>query len=396
MIGGIIVLGLFLTSLGAMILVTQQYDTYQQTAARMSQADIQRFSEYLVFNSPGIDYPGTPISCAGASGCTAYTLNMTNLAGIGTQVARIYINSTFTGCVSPCILDPASSPTAYRFRSSDRYITPSETYHLVLFWLPTDTISNQVLNTISVVTTRGRVFTLQFPLPAEGGSIPSPSGGMNLGCIAIKVDPFLVTYTSPDKIYPQMPFNNGWQFPYNTYLIFYVKMSNICTSPIILLDRSGFTARRYTGTGTGSLKPFYIASPMASTPPNNYCQYFPGTDCVNTGSGGNTAPSPNGVIQAYNSSQLNYQKGGCTTSDPCYILRPSFSRGTPGLPMYVLFSAKDIGSAATTKFSSGQNLYVGFLALYWQCTTYDDKTCPPNYTFGITLPFITFSTFQGP
>ena len=47
MIGGIIVLTLFLTALGAMVLVSQQYDTYQQTVNFMSQKDIDRFSENL-------------------------------------------------------------------------------------------------------------------------------------------------------------------------------------------------------------------------------------------------------------------------------------------------------------------------------------------------------------
>ena len=52
MIGGVIVLGLFLTALIAVVFVSQQYDQYQTQANRMSQFDNQRLSEYLVFQSP--------------------------------------------------------------------------------------------------------------------------------------------------------------------------------------------------------------------------------------------------------------------------------------------------------------------------------------------------------
>ena len=376
-----------------MIVITQQYDAYEQIAAKMNQADIQRFSEGLVFNYPGIIWPGKSVSCAGATGCYQYTLNITNAANIGTQVARIYINSTLTGCTSACILDPASSPTASRFRSADRYINPSETYHLVFFWLPSGkAISNQVLNTISVVTTRGRVFTLQFPLPAAGPSAPPASGGATLGCLAIQVDPLLVTYTSPFRTQPPIPIP-GWHLPYNTYLILYVKVSNICSSPVKLLDRSGFTARRYTGAGAGSMQGFYLASLMSL----NYCNlYFPNTFCVSTASG-NSFPLGGGTIQPYNSTKTSYPGDTCPTTDPCYVIPASLSRGTQSLPMYILFSATAIGGNQANKFTtSSENLYIGFLAMYWQCTTSADSSCAQNYTFGVTLPFISFSTFPGP
>jgi hypothetical protein len=398
LLGGIIVLSLFLTALASMILISQQYDAYEQIAAKLYQADVQRFSENLAFNYPGITVPGTPVPCVGFTGCLQYTLNITNAANIGTQIARMYINSTLTGCVPACILDPASSPTSSRFRSADRYVNPAETYHLVVFWLPNNkAISDEVLNTISVVTTRGNVFSLEFPIPAIGPSTAPTSGNQILGCLGIKVDPFLVTYTSPSRTQPQVPVP-AWQFPYNTYLAFFIEISNVCSAPIKLLDRSGFTAIRYTGAGSGTMKAYYISSPM----PSDFCSVnFPNTYCIPTQPGqGNTAPSSNGNIIAYNSTQKSYPGDTCPTSgssiDPCYVIPAALSKGTPGLPVYVVFSATGSGKNAANKFSSGQNLYVGFLAIYWQCVTNADSTCAPNYTFGITLPFISFSTFPGP
>jgi hypothetical protein len=241
------------------------------------------------------------------------------------------------------------------------------------------------------------VFSLEFPIPAVGPSTAPTSGNQILGCLGIKVDTFLITYTSPYRTQPQVPVP-AWQFPYNTYLIFFIEISNVCSAPIKLLDRSGFTAIRYTGAGSGSMKAYYIASPM----PSDFCALnFPNTYCVPTQPGrGNIAPSSNGDVIAYNSTQKSYSGDTCPISgsgvDPCYVIPAALSKGSPGLPVYVLFSASGVSSAAASKFSSGQNLYVGFLAIYWQCITTGDTTCPPNYTFGITLPFISFSTFAGP
>ena len=394
MIGGIIVLALFLTALVAMVVVSQQYENYQATVSLMSQNDIRRFSENLLVLD--IAFPATPVSCAGSVLCDQLVMNVTNVANIGTQIARIYVNSSIQGCTSLCILDPAVGATSSKFSSSESFINPSEQYHGVTFWLPSAIgFTNQVPNEISIVTTRGRVFSLQFPIQETGGVAVPPAGGLYLGCVGIHFDPILVTYTSPLRIYPSL-IEGAWRFPYTTYLIIYIRVTNICTSYVKLLDKSGFTAIRYTGAGAGRMHAFYLASPMSK---DYHDSYFPSSYYIQTNAG-NTYPTTQGDILAYNATRQPYG-GACPSSDPCYILPPALSKGKQGLSTYLLFSADGIGSSKANQFGlNNPNLYVGFLAMHWQCLQGgpggEDETCPYGYEFGVTLPFITASTFAGP
>ncbi len=197
MIGGIIVLGLFLTALGTMVFVGQQYDSYQTTVDRMSQYDIQRFSESLVANYPGLSLDPNPVTCSGSSTgqCNQYEMTLSNVGGltnagssnggisgssgggVGTSIARVYINSTLSGCTQvPCILNAANNPAAYSFRASDGYLNPGEFNHVVLLWLPSSvTLPNpnppSPSNTIWIVTSRGRVFSFQWPFPPVGTAL---------------------------------------------------------------------------------------------------------------------------------------------------------------------------------------------------------------------------------
>jgi len=387
MIGGIIVLGLFLTALAAMVVVSQQYDSYQVTVNKMAQKDLERFSEKLQVLYPGVSFPGIPVSCAGSGSCNQFTITIKNLASVGTQIARIYINSTAYGCNSLCILDPASSARSSSFMYSDRFINPLEPNHPVTFWLDSSILfTNEVPNMISIVTTRGRVFSFQFPIPPSGGN-QIPSGALYLGCISINFEPNLVTYTSVSRIVPPKPIASGWQVPYNTYLIFYVRVHNICTARVKLLDRSALTAIIITGTATfPSNQGFYLISPMSMA----YCAYFPGSYCIPT-SAGNTAPVGSSV-QAYNAT------ASCgSLADPCYILPAAASQGEQGQSTYLLFSADGLRSGIANKFTrTNVNYYIAFLAMFWKCIEDTDPKCGLDYEFGVTLPFITFQTFAGP
>ena len=82
-IGGIIVLTLFLTALTAMMLVSQQFDSYQGVASDMSQYDIERFSENLVADFPGLA-PPTVVPCSGSpsGNCNQYTMTLSNVGGL--------------------------------------------------------------------------------------------------------------------------------------------------------------------------------------------------------------------------------------------------------------------------------------------------------------------------
>lgn len=230
MIGGIIVLSLFLTALTAMVLVSQQNDIYQSIANKMSQKDIDRFTENVIANYPGltrtsdigVPVPAMGVPCTGpATGkCNQYDMSVSNVGGlsnagnvggslggsagaggggVGIQILRIYVNSTAssTGCAlpnppspapgGPCIIspDPAwlnptpPTPKANTFRASDAFVNPGEYNHLVRFWLPCVTSCSGGIwlpgegttspqNSVWIITARGRTFSFQWPFPPAG------------------------------------------------------------------------------------------------------------------------------------------------------------------------------------------------------------------------------------
>ncbi len=181
MIGGVIVLSLLLTALGTMVFVSQQYDQYQQTANRMAQYRNQQSSEYLVVNSPALTVvasaPGWGSGCGTTYNCYNATIN--NLGTVGVQITRIYINSTGPagiGCSSPnpqpCILNPTPTIASYSFNQANGFVNPGEANHILLFALPfAVSLPNPnpgfPENTILIVTSRGNVFTFQWPFQPQ-------------------------------------------------------------------------------------------------------------------------------------------------------------------------------------------------------------------------------------
>jgi len=191
MIGGVIVLCLLLTALGTMVFETQQYTQYQQTVNRVAQYRNQQLSEDLVAISPGITVVNSTVSgwststskCGiSGSGITeynCYTATISNLGTVGVQITRIYINSTGTagsGCSSPnpqpCIINPTSSIQAYAFQEASEFLNPGEANHQVVLALPTgvalpDPNPAFPQNSIVIATSRGNVFSFQWPFQAS-------------------------------------------------------------------------------------------------------------------------------------------------------------------------------------------------------------------------------------
>jgi hypothetical protein len=179
MIGGVIVLALFLTALVAMVTVTQQYDTYQNIVKEMSQKDIDRFSENVTVLYPGLT-GNYLVNCLGGK-CNQYNMTLSNNGGVAVRITRIYINSTKSGCTpttGPCVLNPApgQTPTAYTFNPLEGSLNVGELFHTIHFWLPQAIVLPDPTltpsNTIWIVTARGRVFTFQWPFAPIG-----PQGG---------------------------------------------------------------------------------------------------------------------------------------------------------------------------------------------------------------------------
>ena len=185
MIGGVIVLGLFLTALISMVYVSQQYDQYQTQASRMSQYDIQKSSEYLVFNPPGLKQLASNAVVPGWGTCTTayncYNMTVTNLGGVGVQIVRIYINSTGSGCTTLCVFNPTQQLTApYEFNQAGQFVNRGETNHVVTLALPSAvTLPGQTnptepaspLNAIFIATSMGNVFTFQWPFTVVPGIV---------------------------------------------------------------------------------------------------------------------------------------------------------------------------------------------------------------------------------
>ena len=190
-IGGLIILTLILSALGTMVAVSRQYDQYQQTVNKMAQFESQQSSEKLAINSPGLTVVTTTTISGWGSGCTTtyncYNMSLSNVGGVGVQIARIYINSTGpagSGCSysasspnpQPCILNPTSTIAAYAFNEANQFVNPGEVNHAVLLALP-NTAPNIVIlpnptpavpqNAILIVTSRGNVFSFQWPVPLQ-------------------------------------------------------------------------------------------------------------------------------------------------------------------------------------------------------------------------------------
>jgi len=194
--GGLILLTLILSALGTMVFVTEQYDQYQQIDKQMVQDRNQQLSEDLVINYPGLE--NLTSGAAGSWGATCVTtyncfnITVSNLGGVGIQIVRIYINSTGPigqGCSynpsassphpQPCILNPSGSIASYTFNQANQYINPGEVNHAVAIALPGGSSASAITlpgmimstsppeNTFMLVTSRGNVFSFQWPFQVE-------------------------------------------------------------------------------------------------------------------------------------------------------------------------------------------------------------------------------------
>jgi hypothetical protein len=153
----------------------------------MAQYRNQQWSENLVAVSPGLTIVNSTI--CGNSKVTpeynCYDLTLSNLGTVGVQITRIYINSTGSGCIynpptnyeQPCILNPishSSFPAYYAFDQANQFINTGETNHTVAFALPAGvalpapaaSASLPPQNSIVIATSRGNVFSFQWPFQA--------------------------------------------------------------------------------------------------------------------------------------------------------------------------------------------------------------------------------------
>ena len=390
-IAGMIVLILLLTALGTMVFITQQYDAYQSTLNTLAQEDTERLSESII---PG-SMSNQSVTCGGVT-CNQYTMTLNNDGPIEVQIARIYINST-SGCTKLCTFDPSNSPTPFTFELSAAFINPGDSSHSLAFWLP----SNMQLparinaNTISLVTSRGRVFSFQWEVE-EGLAVPSELR-FDAGALSMIYDANLITltdngsYNVPGPLgcannYPSATacYSPGLysQLPYGRF-VFYVRISNIGGAPVTLLDRSYLLAEGSSRLDRTQMdfEQFYIVEPMSQ---QCHDAYFESSDFEKQYGGwpsdGN-CPTPS-TVQPYNAS---YPLGQCNLSNPCYQL-PSATLGVPGPQTYVLFSAQTAkgdtctGYGCALKQSYDYFLYLELSYIYL------------GYEYSISVPLIAVNT----
>lgn len=401
MIGGIIVLTLFLTALLAMIVLTQQYDTYQSFATQIEREYANRFTEKLVGTYPGI----ANLSPDPVQGTNQYTLLITNVAGVESQIARIYINANSgvrpNPCSpGPCILNPSESVVPNTFNSVEASLNPGEFSHRLDIWLPTSMIMLGGTNgdppgsyQFTLVTLRGAVFSFFYPFPPQGGVGGGSGGtGIYIGPLLIKFEPSLISVTNSTVTIPPNPIPGGWNFPFGSKspVIFYIKVYSQGINPVTLTADSQFQAQAYGSPS--AFQNFYIVAPMDLT----YCETNlggdtnPGNpttlDCRSSYNGGNTYP---GAPPLSGNQVILY-----SLSQHPYIVYPNAT--TPGTccgkPVYLLFSTGWGAGAYNGVAQYLKDWYSGkggpiatYLSLGFE---YDDGTGQGPYIWGVNLPFI--------
>lgn len=412
MIGGLIVLALLLTALVAALVLSQQYDAYQSRASNMEAKYVDRFAEKLVGTYPGVQNPAPGV----VKGTNQYTILISNVAGIGSQIARIYLNAssnvranpcspTWVPDLAPCILNPSTSPSAVvpnTFNVSQSYINPGEFSHKVVIWLPTTMIMLGGVNgdpagsyQFTIVTTRGGLFSFSYPFPPLNGVPGGGTGGtaLYIGPLVVVFDPTLISFTNNTITVPPIPIPEGWQFPSGTPMIFYIKVYNQGVNKVYMTADSEFMAQPF-GTPSKFAR-FYIVAPMDRTmctnpPPTGLGgsitpQDWNTLDCRSSYIGGNTYPGAPplgpGQVNLYN-----------FNTNP-YVIYPNATK--PGIccgsPVYLLFSAdwiggKFVGNALALPSGGG---WGGPIATYLNLGfEFDDGKGQGTYIWGVNVPFL--------
>lgn len=425
-IGGLIVLILLLLSLVAMTVLTRQYDVYQGTVATMQQENTNKYAENIQAILPGIatNLPGIASPFCGGGSCNTYDIILDNL-GIGVQIAAIYINSTQQpGCTTPCVLTPSSSSAPSKFSARQGYINAGEYSHGLVFWLQSSitlprqctvggVLINYNCNTITLVTSRGRSFSFQWPIPPAG---PPPQTGGGGGGTGLYIGPLVYTYqrglvgytTSAncngpvsDPCTPVIPIggtNGYWVVPSGTVII-YVKLEADVgvQNDIYLTPNSVMELEVYTSPGQSPASGSIVA-PITPT----LCAHFAAQDSTikcdttygGTGYGyyaaGNTgAPGTPVQYKVCTPQQTPPNYGKCDT--PRYrIPKPNPTQLTKKLrgdPVIVAFSFA-AGSAINSNWPD--NSVLTFLGLTY---VWDDGT--GAYVYGVTLPFVALCIDNG-
>lgn len=414
MVGGIIILVIFLSALVFTFAITQEYDAYQATVTAMQQKQIDMYSENILASYPGV-VNGTgslsgnayQVTCAGGQ-CNNYTVLVNNL-GITAKIVRIYMYQTGSTC-NPCIFDSAGSPTMNRFRASDGIVNSGEYSHSLVFWLPATISLSSVCTTsvgckVTIATARGRTFSFAWPFPFSSPGAGGTAGGtgLYLGPLVITFQKALVTYTNDHVTIPDVPIggNNGYWVlnpgGNGGVIILYVKIQTDVNVPndVYLTPQSVFElVKIVNGQGlSGNVNFFFAIAPLKQS----FCQTF-----IQNGYNNdlNNCPSAYYPVSGGNDGNIgnivpyaNCGKPPATYETQCtgrYVIPKPTQKDQKGTPIIVAFAVK-VPSGVTRDLQKISNSWNGasvtsFLGLSY---VYDDGTGGGPYLFGVTLPFIT-------
>ncbi len=144
------------------------------------------------------------------------------MAGVAVQIARIYINTTqYTGanptqigCTitnkGPCLLNPSSTVAGFSFSLKDSYISAGEFNHTVRLWLPQTIALPKIAytpsNSIWLVTSRGRVFSFQWPYPPAGQGTAGKGTPLNIVTGSMKIAYNGTSNSQTDSCHKEAPF----------------------------------------------------------------------------------------------------------------------------------------------------------------------------------------------
>jgi hypothetical protein len=418
MIGGIIVIGLFITALTAMIVVTQQSDAYQAIANGMKQTDIDQFSENLNFVPPGLAKSGSTVSC-GSGQCNVYTMMISDSAingglNIGVQIARIYVNSSESpGCTTPCVLTPSPTPAPNTFQASQRYINPGESQHNVTLWLPSSITlpsGGYGLNSISVGTTRGRQFSFNWPIPPKGAAAGFLGGeggtGLYIGPLVITFQKDLLFYSTQANQVSNVPIggtNGYWVIPPiakgngDGNVILYVKIQTDRGTPnnVYLTAQTVLQLTKFDNPGAPFS--FFIVAPISLS----YCGLFHNQDPTivcdpsygyyaggNTGDPGNLTGYASCSSTPYSSCPNRYK---IPMPTPEQVLNNE--RGNPVVVAFAASTASGTTAQNGKRGFTAGNFVTSFLGLTY---VYNDQSGAGDYTYAVTMPFLAICIDNAP
>jgi len=421
MIGGIIILTLFLIALVAMVLVTQGYDSYQLLVAKRQRMTDDRFSEQLRAVMPGIATPSG--TCTPGLDC--YVMTISNL-GIGTRIARIYINSTGGGCTGLCILNPSTNPAAFKFRQADAFLDSGEFFHEITFWLPAGSnlpskckIAGSSLdygcNSITIVTARGRVFAFQYPIPIGGQGERGGAGGTGIyiGPVVYTFQKPLIAYSTTGVVTPQIPIgdvNGYWRLPVGTPLLIYIKLQtdNGTKNNVYMTAQSILEFVIYKSCPGCNPQQFYIVAPITLSLCAQFQTIDPTIICDQAYgyyADGNTGDIDKIVPYLPCNQPANLYNVTCTNR---YMLpKPTYEQEQlrqRGNPVIVAFASNAIceGQNCPDKKGYLPNGYRVSISSAWRGTsattflglTYSYDMGNGPYFYGVTLPFVAVCTYD--